>query len=90
MKEKSIVNQILKYLNSLPRCKAIKLHGSVFMERGTPDILCVNHGDPYFFEVKRPRGVPTELQNKRLEQWKNVGAVCHVVFSPQEIKKLFN
>ena len=49
--EKSITNSILKRLNEQNQCKAIKLHGSMYSTRGTPDILCVKDGHAIFLEV---------------------------------------
>ena len=48
-----VVRPALRYLNSLPKSKAINIHGSVFSERGTPDVIgCVN-GRLVAFECKR-------------------------------------
>lgn len=88
MKEKTIVNKILKYLNNRPACKAIKMHGSVFMERGTPDILCIENGKPVFIEVKIPGGKTTQLQDLRLRQWGGAGASAHIVYSLAEVENL--
>lgn len=37
MKEKTITNQILKYLKSLPECFAFKEHGGLYGTSGIPD-----------------------------------------------------
>lgn len=72
----SVVSPILKYLNSLPNTKAINTHGSVFFERGTPDIIgCIN-GRMVAFECKRSTKETLEkIQQWRLCEWLMAGAV---------------
>ena len=89
-KETLLVNRILRYLNSLPRCKAIKLHGSVHMERGTPDILCIANTYPFLLEVKLPDGKTTSIQDHRVNEWLATGATVVVVRSLKEVKTLFS
>lgn len=87
-KESNLTRRILTYLNSLPGCKAIKIHGSVHQQRGTPDILCVLRGQAIFFEVKVGSGRTTEIQQHRIRQWRSVGAKVEVVRSVEEVKTL--
>ena len=72
----SVVVPILKYLNALPGGKAINIHGSIFSERGTPDIVgCIN-GRAVVFECKRDAKEDLEdLQKWRLCEWIAAGAV---------------
>jgi len=83
--EKSIVESILKHLNSLDRCRARKIHGGPYMA-GWPDILCVRDGHAYFFEVKRPGGRPTKLQLYELSEWMSAGATVAIVTSVDEVR----
>ena len=71
-----VVRPVLRYLNSLPKSKAINIHGSVFSERGTPDIIgCVN-GRLVAFECKRDATEDLEeIQKWRLCEWIAAGAV---------------
>lgn len=72
----SVVAPILKYLNSLPNSKAINIHGSVFSERGTPDVIGSIGGRTVAFECKRDeREAPETIQNWRLSEWIQSGAV---------------
>lgn len=75
-----VVSPILDYLNSLPNSKAINIHGGVYTERGTPDIIgCVN-GRLVAFECKRDETEePTPIQYWRLCEWVNAGAVIGAV-----------
>ena len=72
----SVVSPILKYLNNLPNSKAINIHGSIFSERGTPDIVgCIN-GCAICFECKRDNTEELEiLQKWRLCEWIKAGAI---------------
>ena len=71
-----VVRPVLHYLNSLPKSKAINIHGSVFSERGTPDVIgCVN-GRLVVFECKRDATEDLEeIQKWRLCEWITAGAV---------------
>lgn len=71
-----VVEPILHYLNSLPNTKAINIHGSVFSERGTPDIVGCMFGRMFAFECKRDTTeTPTKIQQWRLSEWLIAGAV---------------
>lgn len=71
-----VVRPILRYLNSLPECKAINIHGSVFCERGTPDIIGCIRGRLIAFECKRSTKEDLEeIQKWRLCEWIAAGAV---------------
>jgi len=82
-----VVVPILKYLNSLPRSKAINIHGSIFSERGTPDIIgCIN-GRMVAFECKRDATEDLrKIQKWRLCQWMEAGAVVGGVGSVDDVK----
>ena len=72
----SVVKPILKYLNSLPGGKAINIHGSVYTERGTPDIIGCIDGRAVAFECKRTdREDLEDIQKWRLSEWIAAGAV---------------
>jgi hypothetical protein len=83
--EKSIVEAILKYLNSLEGTRARKIHGGPYMA-GWPDILCVKDGQAYFFEVKRPGGKATKLQLYELSEWMKAGAIVAIVTSVEDVR----
>ncbi|MGM9571630.1 MAG: VRR-NUC domain-containing protein [bacterium] len=85
--EKTIVNRILKYLNSLEGCRAIKVHGGSFCS-GEPDIDAVYKGRSLKLEVKRPGGKATKLQLAILDKWEKAGAVTAIVDSVEKVKEL--
>lgn len=71
-----VVQPVLRYLNSLPGAKAINIHGSIFSERGTPDVLGCVRGRVVAFECKRDTTeAPRDIQQWRLAEWLAAGAV---------------
>jgi len=87
--EKTITNQILKYLNGLPNCRARKIPGGTY-GGGWPDIICVRSGVAVFIEVKRPKvGRLTALQEKEMVLWREAGAVCFVATSVDDVRVWF-
>lgn len=86
MKEKSIVNLILKNLKAMPNCVAIKTHGSIYSSAGTPDILGCHQGRSFALEVKCPGKHATPIQQHVLNEWGQAGAIARVVRSWDEVK----
>jgi hypothetical protein len=85
MKETTITNKILRYINNLPGCKAEKRHGSQYSEVGAPDISVCCNGTRIEIEVKRPGEKPTPIQLIRLREWREAGAVAIWVTSLEEV-----
>ena len=76
----AVVAPILEYLNALPDGKAINIHGSVYTERGTPDIIGCIGRQFVAFECKRDDSEePTPIQMWRLSEWIAAGAVVGAV-----------
>lgn len=84
---RSVVQPVLAWLNSLLECKAINIHGSVYMERGTPDIIGCYKGRMFLFECKADKGSLRPDQVIRLRQWKEAGALALEIRSLDEAKK---
>jgi len=82
--ERAVVRAILAYLNKLPGCLARKRWGGGMGVAGDPDIDACIRGRSLQLEVKRPGEKPTPLQLKRLEEWRNAGAITGVVTSVEE------
>ena len=83
----SVVVPILEYINSLPNAKAVNIHGSIFSERGTPDIIgCIN-GTMVAFECKRDDSEDLrKIQKWRLSEWLTAGAVVGGVSDLEHVK----
>lgn len=78
--ESAIVARI-KLALSQAGAKVIKIHGSPYMEVGTPDLIGCYRGRAFAFEVKKASDInPDPIQMKRLMEWSEAGAVCGVIF----------
>lgn len=86
-----VVAPILRYLNSLPNSKAINVHGGIYTERGSPDIVgCIN-GQMVAFECKRTdMEEPTQIQKWRLAEWIAAGAVVGGVSDLWQVQMILN
>ena len=84
MTESALSRRIREHANALPACRALKLPGGPMMERGTPDLLVVREGRAVFLEVKVGKNKPSKLQERRLDQWREAGAVAIPVWSFEE------
>jgi VRR-NUC domain. len=86
MKEKTITNQILKYLKSEPECFAFKEHGGIYGVSGIPDIICCYKGKFMAFEVKTPQGKLSKLQEITIKRINEAGGMAVKVTSLREVK----
>ena len=82
--ESKIQRNILRYLNSLDECWAIKV--IVANERGIMDIFCCYKGMFVVFEVKTPTGKTTPIQYAQLGMVKAARGIAEVVRSVDEVK----
>jgi len=91
-KESLIQYDILKYLNGLPNCKAVKILKA--NEEGTPDIFCCYRGMAIVLEVKASAEdadratIDQKRQLMQLEQWHQAGAWTRYVWSLGSVKKI--
>mgnify|MGYP004477218787 CR=1 FL=1 len=88
MKEKTITNQILKYLKSEPECFAFKEHGGIYGVSGIPDVICCYKGKFVAFEVKTLQGKLSKLQEIMIKRINNAGGMAFKVTSLQEVKDI--
>jgi hypothetical protein len=88
--ERAIVKAILSYLNSLSGCLARKRWGGGMGVAGDPDIDACIRGRSVQLEVKRPGEKPTALQEKRIEEWTQAGAIAGVVHSVADVRNLLD
>lgn len=91
-KESPIQYDILRHLNGLDMCKAIKILSA--NESGTPDIFCVYHGVPIILEVKaseKDAWAAMDHQKRQfmqLDQWRDTGARVMYVWSLDMVKDI--
>lgn len=79
--EKSVVARIVKALKKYPHIVVRKRHGTAMGVAGDPDLYGTIDGRHFEIEVKRPSDPSsqlTELQTKRLLEWKAAGAITGV------------
>ena len=88
MKEKTITNQILKYLKNLPECFAFKEHGGLYNTSGIPDIIVCYSGKFVAFEVKTEKGKLSKLQEITIEKIRNAKGMAFKVTSLEEVKEI--
>lgn len=87
--EKSIVNNIMKKLKALPGCNVFKVHGNEFCV-GQPDLIgCIN-GQMFCIECKQPGKKPTKIQEIRLKEWAEAGAVVGVATCWESAKEIIS
>ncbi len=88
MKEKTITNQILKYLKSLPECFAFKEHGGLYGTSGIPDIIVCYKGKFLAFEVKTEKGKLSKLQEMTIAKIQKANGMAFKVTSLEEVKEI--
>ena len=86
MKEAVIQLKILKYLNSLPGCWAIKVISA--NQRGVPDIVGCCRGQFIALEVKSKGNKPSTIQQAQLKAIEAAGGIAAVVTSLQAVQAL--
>lgn len=86
-----VVQPVLEYLNSIPGAKAINIHGGVFSERGTPDVIGCIEGRMVCFECKRDATEDArKIQKWRLSEWIRAGAVVGSVSEVWHVQLILN
>ena len=88
MKEKTITNQILKHLKSLPECFAFKEHGGLYGTSGIPDIIVCYKGKFVAFEVKTENGKLSKLQEVTIKKIQLAQGLAFKVTSLDEVKTI--
>jgi Holliday junction resolvase len=85
MSEKQIQTKIITLLRSRGFW-VFKVHGGAMQTSGIPDILACQGGQLWAFEVKRPGGVVSKIQEKRIDELRRAGARAFVVTSALEVE----
>lgn len=87
--EESIVKKICDYLKTVPNCWFFKVKGGAHQKKGVPDIIGCYKGSFFAFEVKRPGGKTTELQQFHIERIQNAGGAAYMVDSVTMVQCYF-
>lgn len=88
MKEKTITNQILKHLKSLPECYAFKEHGGLYGTSGIPDIIVCYKGKFVAFEVKTQKGKLSKLQEITIAKIQKAKGMAFKVTNLEEVEEI--
>lgn len=88
VREATIQKAILRWLRTRPQSFTVKLAAGPYSVPGLPDVLHLEGGQAYFFEVKAPGGRATPLQAATLEQLAKAGAVAALVRSVADVKAI--
>ena len=87
MTEKRLNTKVVNWLKSLPNTHAYKRLGGV-ANKGEPDVTGCSHGIRIELEGKRPGKHPTPLQEKKLRNWTEAGAITGVYHSLEEAQEI--
>ena len=90
MAERDIVAAILRYLKTVPRCFCWKEHGGMYGTAGIPDIIACIDGAFYAFEVKRPGGKLTKLQESAIQRIKDAKGKAYKVTGCKEVQEIIH
>lgn len=87
--ERTITDEILRYLRGQGECWCFKVAGSGSQMRGVPDIVGCWHGRFLALEVKRPKvGRLSKMQTYVIGQIAGAGGMVAVVRSVDDVKTL--
>lgn len=89
--ESSFQSTVLKYLNSLPGCRAENVSGNS-NQSGRPDINGCYHGRMFKIELKTPdnKNEATKKQRLELRRWKNAGCAIAVIYDMKTLRNMFS
>lgn len=89
--ESNFQSTALKYLNSLPGCKAENVSGNA-NQSGRPDINGCYRGRMFKIELKTPdnKNEATKKQNLELRRWRNAGCAVAVIYTMDFLKEMFS
>jgi len=94
MNESTLIKNILTMVKARRQAgaaiKAIKNWGGQYTEAGTPDIFICADGRLFAVEAKVGKGKTSPIQDRRLVEWKDAGAVVGVVRSVADVEELLD
>lgn len=89
--ESNFQSTALKFLNSLPGCKAENVSGNA-NQSGRPDINGCYHGRMFKIELKTPdnKNEATKKQQLELRRWVNAGCAVAVIYDMKTLREMFS
>ena len=90
MKEATLIQNIRKYLATLPECFFWKEHGGQYGTAGIPDIIACYKGRFVALEAKAGKNKPTKLQAATIDKIRQAGGEAAVVYSIEDVKAVIS
>lgn len=87
-RESSIVASIIRCLRDIPGITIRKRHGTAWGVAGDPDLYGSLRGRHFEIEVKTQQGNLTVLQQRRLKEWAEGGALAGIARSVADARRI--
>lgn len=71
-------DKIVRELNEVECCRAVRQHGGRYSRNGTPDIAGAFLGLSFRIEVKSGSATLQPTQKIEIQKWRDVGVFCEV------------
>ena len=84
--ENKVKKAVQEYLDSL-EAYHFKVHGSIYMRAGIPDIICCYKGKFIGIETKDGHNKASELQLAHIRQIRKAGGIGFVAYSVENVKE---
>lgn len=84
--ENKVKKSVQEYLDSLGAYH-FKVHGSIYMRAGIPDIICCYKGKFIGIETKDGSNKASELQLAHIRQIRKAGGIGFVAYSVENVKE---
>ena len=88
MKEATLIQNIRKYLATLPECFYWKEHGGQYGTAGIPDIIACYKGRFVALEAKAGKNKPTKLQAATIDKIRQAGGTASIVRCVDDVKQI--
>lgn len=88
MNEATLIQNIRRFLGTLPECFFWKEHGGQYGTAGIPDIIVCYKGRFVGLEAKVGKNQPTKLQAATIDKIRQAGGTASVVRSVDDVKQI--
>ena len=85
--ETKLQKSVQAYLNSIG-AYCFKVHGSIYMKAGIPDVICCNKGLFYGIECKVGKNTMSELQKEHKKMIEKAGGIHILAYTLDDVKKI--
>lgn len=88
MSEKALERRVKEYLNEVPDCWHVKIHGHHMQDSGLPDIIGCCDGNFFAIELKTLDGEVSKLQEIILKKINRTGGTAIVARSLETVQQM--